>query len=251
MTSFSLVSNGHCLKSFLKTQSFLLLQLITTLFFLTHCFLEPALLEEEEEVVSSVVQNSVKYYKYDLLNKTGIKTVFLQTSHGSAGISVSTSIRNPRNYHVNLGSCEFHGDIKLADGDPLWQLDDLQNSTFCNATSKGGSTEPRFVSDEEFAAEGLIIYVKACSSRWFYVSVEGVNETNTFSLTLFKDLIRITVGCFPFHISFVNSFFFHLTNTQNCFLRKDLIKQTTPAAYFSLYNSLAFSIPRMSIPKTQ
>ena len=156
----------------------------------------PALLEEEEEVVSSVVRNSIKYYKYDLLNKTGIKTVFLQTFRGSADISVSTSNRNPRNYHVNLGSCELHEGIKLADSDHLWQLDDLENSTFCNATSKGGCTEPRFVSNDEFAEEGLIIYVKTCSSRWFYVSVEGVNETNTFNLTLFKDLIRITVGLF-------------------------------------------------------
>ena len=147
--------------------------------------------------MSSVVQKSVKYYKYDLFNKTGIKTVFLQTSRGSAGISVSTSNRNPRNYHVNLGSCEFHGDNKLANSDPLWQLDDLENSAFCNATSKGGCTEPRFVSNEEFSEEGLIIYVKTCSSRWFYVSVEGVNnETNTFNLTLFKDLIRIKVGLF-------------------------------------------------------
>ena len=143
-----------------------------------------------------MVQNSVKYYKYDLFNRTGIKTLFLKTSHRSVGISVSTSNRNPRNYHVNLGSCEFHGDIKLADSDPLSQLDDLENGTFCNASSKGGCTEPRFVSNEEFTEEGLIIYVKACSSRWFYVSVEGVNGTTTFSLTLFKDLIRITVGLF-------------------------------------------------------
>ena len=143
-----------------------------------------------------MVQNSVKYYKYDLLNKTGIKTVFLQTSHGSAGMSVSTSNRNPRNYYVNLGSCELYADVKLADSDPFWQLDDLENSTFCNATSKGGWTEPRFVSNKEFAGEGLIIYVKACSSRWFYVSVQGSNGTNTFNLTLFKDLIRIKVGLF-------------------------------------------------------
>lgn len=147
--------------------------------------------------MSSVVQNSVKYYKYDLFNNTGIKTVFLQTFRGSVGISVSTSNRNPRNYHVNLGSCEFHGDYKLADSVPHLQLDDLENSTFCNATSEGGCTEPRFVSTEEFSEEGLIIYVKTCSSRWFYVSVEGINnETNTFNLTLFKDLIRITVGLF-------------------------------------------------------
>jgi len=131
-----------------------------------------------------------------LLNKTGIRTVFLETSHGSAGISVSTSIRNPRNYYVNFGSCEFHADVKFADSDPLWQLDDLENNTFCNTTSKGGWTEPRFVSNEEFAGEGLIIYVNTCSSRWFYVSVEGVNGITTFNLTLFKDLIRITVGLF-------------------------------------------------------
>lgn len=145
--------------------------------------------------MSSVVQNFVKYYKYDLFNKTGIKTVFLQTFRGSVVVSVSTSNRNPRNYQVNLGSCEFNGDYKLANSVPLLQLDDLENSTFCNATSEGGCTEPRFVSTGEFSEEGLIIYVKTCSSRWFYVSVEGVNnETNTFNLTLFKDLIRITVG---------------------------------------------------------
>lgn len=191
------MTSSHYFKLITKKQAFLLLQLIATLLFHMHCFLEPALLEEEEEVVSNVVQNSVKYYKYDLLNKTGVKTVFLQTSHGGVGISVSTSKRNPRNYNVSLGSCEFHGDVKLAqDSDPLWQLDDLENNTFCNATSKGGCTEPRFVSKGEFSEEGLIIYVKACSSRWFYVSVEGVNETNTFNLTLFKDLIRITVGLF-------------------------------------------------------
>lgn len=161
-------------------------------------------------MMSSVVQNSVKYYKYDLLNRTGIKTVFLQTSHGGASFSVSTSKRNPRSYHVNLGSCQIQRDIKLAqDSDPLWHLNDLENSTFCNATSKGGYTEPLFVSNDEFPEEGLIIYVKACSSRWFYVSVEGVNETNTFNLTLFKDLIRITVGLFHDRciVPFVNSFF--------------------------------------------
>lgn len=150
-------------------------------------------------MVSSVKENAVKYFKYDLLNKTSIKTVFLQTTLGQADISVSTSNRNPRNIRIDLGSCEPREANKLSDSDRPWQLDELKNSTFCNVTASGGCTKPRFVSSEEFVAEGVIIYVKTCSSRWFYVSLEGINKTNTFNLTLFKDLVKtskILVGLF-------------------------------------------------------
>lgn len=140
--------------------------------------------------MSNVEENSINYYKYDLSNKTGIKTVFLQTTRGMADISVSTSNRNPRNRRLNFGSCAPRED-KLGDTDRLLQLDELESNTFCNATTNGGCTKPRFVSSDEFAEGGLIIYVKMCSSRWLYVSIEGFNKTNTFNLTLFKDLIRI------------------------------------------------------------
>ncbi|KAL9984678.1 hypothetical protein ACROYT_G007002 [Oculina patagonica] len=154
---------------------------------------EPAVLEEEREVMSSVEQNAIKYYKYDLLNKTGIKTIFLQTTRGMTDISASTSNRNPRNSRLNLGSCAPRESNKLADTDRIWELDELESSTFCNATINGGCTKPLIVSSDEFGEEGLIIYVKTCTSRWFYVSIEGFNKTNTFNLTLFKDLIRTNV----------------------------------------------------------
>ncbi|KAL9984676.1 hypothetical protein ACROYT_G007000 [Oculina patagonica] len=154
---------------------------------------EPAVLEEEREVMSSVKQNSINYYKYDLMNKTGIKTVFLQTTRGMTEISASTNDRNPRNSLFNLGSCAPRESNNHVDTDRLWQLDELESSAFCNVTTTGGCTKPRFVSYDEFAEKGFIIYVKTCSSRWFYVSVEGVNKTNTFNLTLFKDFIRTNV----------------------------------------------------------
>lgn len=154
-------------------------------------------------MLSSVKQKSMRYYKYDLFNKTAIKTVFLQTTRGGADISVSTSNRNPRNNQLNLGSCGRREGNKLAYwSDGLWQLDELESSTFCNVTTNGGCTRPLSVSNDEFVEEGFIIYVKTCSSRWLYVSIEGINETNTFNLTLFKDLIRTTkieVGLFLSH----------------------------------------------------
>lgn len=148
------------------------------------------MLDEGKEVGSSVNENAVRYFKYDLFNKTRIKTLFLKTTLGQADIAVSTSNRNPRNNRINLGSCEPHEDNKLSDISRLWKLEELQKDTFCNATSDGGCTKPRFVSKDEFIEEGMVIYVKMCTTRWFYVSLEGINKTNTFNLTLFKDLIR-------------------------------------------------------------
>lgn len=141
-------------------------------------------------MMSKVEQNSMKYYKYDLLNKTGIKTVLLESTRGMPDVAVSTSNRNPRNSPLNLGSCEPREGNKLADADRHWQLDELESSTFCNATTTGGCTKPRFVTNDEFGEEGMISYAKMCSSRWLYVSIERFNKTNAFNLTLFKDLVR-------------------------------------------------------------
>lgn len=155
-------------------------------------FQEPALLEVEDEVMSSVQKNSLKYYKYDLQNTTGIKTVFLKTSAGRGDISVSMRDKNPRNYHLNLGFCASHKWNKLTNSGVMFDLQEIESSNFCNGTEHGGCTEPRFVTKEEFLEEGIVIYLRKCSNRWFYISIEGINDTNTFNLTLFKDFIRTT-----------------------------------------------------------
>ena len=138
----------------------------------------------------SVQQNSVKYYKYDLQNATGIKTLFLETTYGRGDFLVSMWDKNPRSYHLNLGLCKSNQGNKRANQSNVFELEVLEGSDFCNVNEDGGCTEPRVVSDTEFKEEGMIVYVRKCSSRWFYVSVEGINKTNTFNLTLFKDFIR-------------------------------------------------------------
>ena len=164
--------------------------------FLSH--LEPALLEEEEELTSSVEQNSMKYYKYDLQNTIGIKTLFFERSSGGGDVSMSMSDKNPRNYHLDLGFCRSDHGNKFSNSGRVFGLEDLERSGFCNVTANGGCTKPRFVAREEFVKEGIIVYVRRCSSRWFYVSIEGTNKTNTFNLTLFKDFIatreKVEVG---------------------------------------------------------
>ena len=179
----SLQRHSHCECSSAQTSSFFVL-------FLSH--LEPALLEEEEELTSSVEQNSMKYYKYDLQNTIGIKTLFFERTSGGGDASMSMSDKNPRNYHLDLGFCRSDHGNKFSNSGQVFGLEDLESSDFCNVTANGGCTKPRFVSREEFMQEGIIVYVRRCSSRWFYVSIEGTNKTNKFNLTLFKDFIRTT-----------------------------------------------------------
>ena len=148
--------------------------------------------------MSDVQSNTVKYYKYDLQNKTGIKTLFIETMGGGGRLSVSMKDTNPRGHRFNLGFCETSiGDNFTTSGD-IFMLEELESNDFCDVHENGGCTEPRFVSDDEFLEEGIITYVKRCSSRWFYVSIEGINRTNKFNLTLYKDFIRtnnIEVSC--------------------------------------------------------
>ena len=153
-------------------------------------FLEPALLDEDNEVISSVQQNSIKYYKYDLQNKTGINTVFIETTGGGGDISVSMKDTNPRNYPFNLGSCGSRTRNKLSTSGRVVTLKELESVDFCSVLKDGGFTDPRLVSNEKSLAEGIVIYVRRCSSRWLYISIAGINKTNTFNMTLFKDFIR-------------------------------------------------------------
>ena len=97
---------------------------------------------------------------------------------------------NPRKYPFNLGSCGSRTGNKLSTSGRAVTLKELESIDFCNVHKDGGCTGPRVVSNEEFLAEGIVIYMRRCSSRWFYVSIEGINKTNTFNMTLFKDFIR-------------------------------------------------------------
>lgn len=126
----------------------------------------------------------MKYFKYDLQDAYEMRTLIFEATSGRGEVSVSMKDKNPRNYHLDIGFCSAN--------QLVYELEQLERSDFCNVTVHGGCTKPRFVSNEEFMSEGIIVYVRGCSSRWLYVSIEGKNKTNTFNLTLFKDFIGTT-----------------------------------------------------------
>ena len=184
---------------------------------------EPALLEQDTTVLSSLSMNAIKYYKYWVANLTGPLTVQLHVVEGQTMFQVSLVNKNPRKSLFNWNVCSIGGVTKST---PALDINQMGNDSVCFSNPNGFVSWPV----EQNGGRTKLIGVRKCRSEWLYVSVEGVKAgTNRFNLTLVNDTINLGL----------------VNDTTNTSLANDSV--VLPAQNMSSNRSLGSDMVRYSI----